>query len=61
MFNIFINCLKEGMNNGMTKVDDDAKLFIPGLGTGQGLNKKAGRKSLQDWRIKQQVKFNVDK
>lgn len=33
LFNIFINKLEEGMNNGMTKVADVAKLSIAGLRT----------------------------
>ena len=52
------------MNNGMTKVADDAKLFIAGLRTRARAECEDWQKDLMrlsDWRIKWQVKFSVDK
>lgn len=59
---MLVNNVKEGLNNGMINGAADAKLFIAGLGTrAEYEDWQKDLMRLNDWRIKWQVKFNVDK
>lgn len=63
-FNIFINNLEKRTNNDMTEVADDAKLFMAGITTRTRADCEDWQKDLlrlNDWTIKWQMNFNVNK